>query len=77
MKTRMNESLAEIKECYNLGFITPLEAICQTIDTLQAVCNEIEDKEEREAWEESVHNTMDNEHLRDALSDILEQWGGK
>lgn len=78
MKTNFQAELEQIRENYNMGFITSYEAIAQIIDTLQAVTDEIENEDEREAWRESVYAThRDNEHLASACEEIMEQWIGK
>lgn len=78
MKTNFQAELKQIKENYYMGFITSYEAIAQIIDTLQAVTDEIENEDEREAWRECVYAThRDNKHLSSACEEIMEQWIGK
>ncbi len=75
MQDKMQFELNRISEDYNMGFITPFEALCITIDTLHRAGEEIEDKDEREAWEQTVYASYgDNENMLKAWEEISEQW---
>ena len=74
MQDKMQFELNRISEDYNMGFITPFEAMCATFDTLRRAGEELE-SDEREAWNETVYAShRDNEHLRKAWEEISEQW---
>ena len=75
MNEKLQAQIKQIIENFNVGFITPIEALSQTYDALICAANDIKDDKEREEWYGKVGKSFaENEHLMDAWSEISQQW---
>lgn len=74
MNEKLQAEIKQITENFNMGFITPFEAMLQTYDALMHVADEIEDEEKRDEWYAKISKSFDNEHMMDAWCNISLDW---
>lgn len=76
MKTneKLQAEIMQINENYNMGFITPLEAIMQTYNALMHSAEEIEEGEKRDEYYTEIFKSFENDHMTDAWCEISTKW---
>ena len=74
MNEKLQAELQQITENFNMGFISPFEAMMQSYDALMCAAGEIEDEKKRDDEYARIYKLfMDEEHLQDAWCAISQK----
>lgn len=67
---KLQTEIKQITENYNMGFLTPFEAMMQTYDALMHSAEEIEEGEKRDEYYAKISKMFENDHMADAWCEI-------
>ena len=70
MNEKVQAEIQQITENYNMGFITPFEAMLQVYDTYMHAAEEIEDEEKRDEYYAKISKAFNNEHMENAWCEL-------
>ncbi len=76
MKTneKLQAEIMQITENYNMGFITPFEALMQTYDALMCSAEDIEEGEKRDEYYAQISKMFENDHMTEAWCELSTEW---